>query len=106
MSDETLSDPQARITQNRWYLYHTSDTSLYGPDGFVRAVIEEVCDEIVEGDGGLKHTCRRAFVSAVDMRDTNPDQWDGLDESLEEMSDDEFQALVDMGTLIPISARG
>lgn len=104
MSDATLSDPRTRIAQNRWYLYHSSDVSLYGPDGFVRAVIEEVCDETVEGDGGLKHTCRRAFVSAVDMRDTNPGQWDRLGETIEEMSDDEFQALVDQGTILVISA--
>jgi len=101
MSDATLSEPHTRITQNRWYLYHSRDTALYGPGGFVRAVIEEVCDETVEGDGGTIHVCRRAFVSAVDLRDTNADQWDKLDEALEAMSDQQFSVLVDQGTIIP-----
>ena len=102
MSDVAVSDPRVRVAQNRWYLYRSSDSSLYGPDGFVRAVIEEACDEVVEGDGGLKHAVRRVFLSAVEIRDTNPNQWDYLDEALEAMSDKEFQALVETRTVIAI----
>jgi hypothetical protein len=101
VSDTVTSDPRVRVTQSNWYLYHSGDSSLYGPDGFVRAVIEEVCDEVVEGDGGLKHARRRVFVSATEIRDTNRDQWDQVDEALEAMSNADFHALVDQGTLIP-----
>lgn len=103
MSDATLSDPQVRAAQNKWYLYHSSDTAVYGPDGFVRAIIEEASGEVVEGDVGLKHTRRSVFVSAVELRDTNPDERDKLEEALEAMSDEEFQTLIDKRTVIPIS---
>ncbi len=102
MCNATSNEPLARATRNKWYLYHSADASRYGSDGFVRAVIEVVQDEVVQGDGGLKHTPRRAFLSAVEMRDTNADQWDKLDETLEAMSDDEFQTLIDREIAIPI----
>jgi hypothetical protein len=103
VSETNLSDPQLRATHNNWYLYH--DTSrIHGPDGYVRAIIEEARGEMVAGDGGAVHTYRRAFVSAVNMRDTNPDEWDQLDETLEAMSDGQFHDLIDKGTAIPLSA--
>jgi hypothetical protein len=110
VSAATLSDPQVRATQNKWYLYFTRETP-YGPDGHVRAVIEEVCDEILDDDGGPKRTMRRVYLEASDVRDSpRPEAWvgcashDALDMRIEcEMSDDEFRELVDNGTIIPIS---
>lgn len=110
MSQETFSDPQVRATQNRWYLYFSRDPR-YGDCGRVRAVIEEVCDEILNGDGGPKRHYRNVYLDAVDVRDSPTPPiaadiaiYDGLDCALEEMSDDEFQQLIDKRTIVPISA--
>jgi hypothetical protein len=110
VSDATLSNPQVRATQNKWYLYF-SRAPYHGPDGHVRAVIEEVCDEILNGDGGPKRTLRRVYLDAEEVRDTlPPEAWigcaahDGLDQTIEsEMSDERFQELINDGTVIPIS---
>jgi|SRR5665213_3234566 len=110
MSDATLSDPQARAAQNRWYLYFSRDP-MHGQHGHVRAVIEEVCDEIWSGDGGPTRARRTVFLDAVTLRDTPRPAitteyaaFDGLDWTVEnEMSDEEFRALIADGTIIPIS---
>jgi hypothetical protein len=110
MSDATLSDPRVRAAQNHWYLYFSRDPA-YGPDGHVRAVIEESCDEIWSGDDGPTRARRRVYLDVVSLRDfprptiqSELAAHDGLDWAIEnEMSDEQFQELVDNGTIIPIS---
>lgn len=109
MSDATLSDPHVRAAQNRWYLYFDGGPA-HGPDGLVRAVIEEVGDEILNGDDGPKRTLRRVFLNAMDVRDNRQPSmigesasYDGLDNRIETWtSDEEFQRLIAEGTVVPI----
>ena len=67
-------------------------------------LIEEVLDECVY-DHDVPRVYRRAFVSAVNRRDTNADQWDELDETLEEMSDASFHQLIQQGVVVPIPSQ-
>ncbi len=111
MSEATLSDPNVRAAQNRWYLYFDSDP-MHGPAGCVRAVIEEICDEIFSGDGGPTRQRRNVYLDAGTVRDMPTPRrseeraaYDGLDWRIEnEMDDDEFLGLIDSGTIIPISS--
>jgi hypothetical protein len=111
MSQETLSNPQVRAKQNRWYLYFSRDPR-YGECGRVRAVIEEACDEILNGDGGPKRHYRNVYLDALDVRDSPTPPiaadiaiYDGLDQAIEaEMSDEEFHRLIAEGIVVPISS--
>ena len=105
MSDATLSDPRARAAQNRWYLYYTRDS--LAPQGEVRAVIEELCDE---QDTDPRRAVRRVYLHADYVRDAPRPPitaesacHDRLDRRIErDMSDEEFMELIDAGTIIPI----
>jgi hypothetical protein len=109
VSDTTLSDPQVRATQNDWYLYFSRDPA-YGSDGRVRAVIEVVTDELIAGDGGPTRAWRNTYLDTVDLRDFPRPRpaselvaHDGLEHTIEEMSNEEFQELISDGTIVPIS---
>ncbi len=112
MSDATRNDARVRAAQNRWYLYNSIGDPAFGRSPHVRAVIEEVCDEILNGDGGPKRTMRNVFLDATDVRDAPTPRpssesaaYDGLDWRLEnEVDDEEFQRLIDGGAVVPISS--
>jgi hypothetical protein len=112
MSEATLNDPRVRAAESRWYIYFDANPR-YGPKGHVRAVIEEVCDEILNGDGGPKRHYRNVYLEAHDVATTPAKQaggmdmgaYDGLDWDIEnEMDDSDFQQLINNGTVIPITA--
>lgn len=106
MSDATLSDPRVRAAHNHWYLYYTRDS--LAPPGEARAVIEEVCDE---QDGEPRRAVRRVYLHANYVRDAPRPPitaesacHDRFDRRIErDISDEEFQELIDAGTIIPIS---
>lgn len=110
MSEATWNDPRVRAAENRWYIYFSTDP-MYGPKGHVRAVIEEVWDEILNGDGGPKRHARNVYLEVSDVatmpakrNDEDEAAYDGLDKRIEnEMDDAAFQALIDDGTIIPIT---
>jgi hypothetical protein len=104
VSGITLNDPQARASENIWYLYFSKDR-MHGSDGNVRAVIEVVSGETYSGDGGPAHARRRAFIAGNEVRDVPQEHWLGLPLDIEEMSDESFQGLIDDRTLIPIVQR-
>jgi hypothetical protein len=109
MCQSLSSDVQARAAQSRWYLYFSRDRR-YGPEGYVRAVIEEEPGEVLNGDDGPERHRRRVFLSAVDVRDNTPPPiasesgiYDGLDQTIEiGMDDESFQTLIIDGVVIPI----
>lgn len=109
MSEATLNTPRVRAAENRWYIYFDANPR-YGPKGHVRAVIEEVRDEILNGDGGPKRHLRHVYLEAHDVATTpaggiDTAAYDGLDWDIEnEMDDSDFQQLIDNGTVIPITA--
>lgn len=110
MSEATLTDPQVRAAQNRWYLYFDTDP-MHGRSGCIRAVVEEVCDEIFSGDGGPTRQRRKVYLNAETVRDAPTSRasslgaaYDSLDWRIEnEMGNKEFRRLIDQGTIIPIS---
>jgi hypothetical protein len=112
VTETTLNDPQVRATKNRWYLYFSRDP-MYGDDGRVRAVIEEVGDEMLNGDGGPKRHRRTVYLEAGDvaampakLNDEESAAYDGLDKRIEnELDDAAFQRLIDDGTIIPITGK-
>ena len=110
MSEATWHDPHVRARENRWYIYFSRDPR-YGQKGHVRAVIEEVWDEVLNGDGGPKRHARNVYVEGSDVATTrlperNDEDWatyDGLDWDIENgMDDDAFQRLIAEGTVVPI----
>jgi hypothetical protein len=90
----------AEVSRNAWWAF-------YGPlpaAPYVRAIVEVVADSLHTECGLPPRLERRTYIYYAEALDSPDGDWLPIVDRFSQMTDEEFQRLVDVGEVVPLPA--